>query len=138
MWGRWKASIERLCLSPYVKKPLNSKVIKSFVPELRSRKCFSCFGIYVMNILCMFYISISWVCYNYWYLMAYKIHGCRRRTPISAEQIKKKQSTNIKCDEIDIMNIINDKTFNLHKSLLNNDSRYLKVTLKSKLIRVIQ
>ena len=40
-----KASIERLCLSPYVEKPFNSKVIKSFVPELRSRKCFSCFGI---------------------------------------------------------------------------------------------
>ena len=30
-------------LSPYVEKPLNSKVIKSFVPELRNRKCFSCF-----------------------------------------------------------------------------------------------
>ena len=40
-----KASIERLCLSPYVEKPFNSKVIISFVPELRSRKCFSCFGI---------------------------------------------------------------------------------------------
>ena len=33
-----KVSIERLCLSlPYVEKPFNSKVIKSFVPELRSR-----------------------------------------------------------------------------------------------------
>ena len=40
-----KASIQRLCLSPYVEKPFNSKVIKSFIPELRSRKCFSCFGI---------------------------------------------------------------------------------------------
>ena len=40
-----KNSIERLCLSPYVEKPLNSTVIKSFVPELRSRKCFLCFGI---------------------------------------------------------------------------------------------
>ena len=29
-------------LSPYVEEPLNSKVIKSFVPELRSRKCVSC------------------------------------------------------------------------------------------------
>ena len=58
-----KVSIERWYLSPYVEKPLNSKVIKSFVPELRSRKCFSCFGIpmfyiiYVMNILCLFHIS---------------------------------------------------------------------------------
>ena len=34
-----------MTLSPYVEKPLNSKVIKSFVPELRSRKCFLCFGI---------------------------------------------------------------------------------------------
>ena len=32
-------------LSPYVEEPLNSKVIKNFVPELRSRKCFSCFEI---------------------------------------------------------------------------------------------
>ena len=32
-------------LSPYVEKPLNSKVIKSFIPELRSHKCFSCFRI---------------------------------------------------------------------------------------------
>ena len=39
-----KVSIERWYLSPYVEKPLNSKVIKSFVPELRSRKCFSYFG----------------------------------------------------------------------------------------------
>ena len=55
-----KASIERLCLSPYIEKPFNSKVIKSFVPELRSRKCFFfvfrdsyILSIYVMNILCM-------------------------------------------------------------------------------------
>ena len=52
-------------LSPYVEEPLNSKVIKSFVPELRSRKCFSCFEIpmfYVyiyMNIICPFRISVS-------------------------------------------------------------------------------
>ena len=65
-----KASIERLCLSPYVEKPFNSKVIKSFVPELRSRYVFFVFRdsyvlfIYVMNILCTFHISISWV----WYL----------------------------------------------------------------------
>ena len=34
------------------------------------------------------------------------------------------------------MNIINDNTFNQHISLLNNDNRYKKVTLKSKLIGV--
>ncbi len=47
-----KASVEILCLSPYVEKPFNSKVIKSFVPELRNRKCFSCFEIP------MFYVYI--------------------------------------------------------------------------------
>ncbi len=56
-----KDSIERLCLSPYVEEPLNSKVIKGFVPELRSRYVFFEFRdsyvlcIYVMNILCTFH-----------------------------------------------------------------------------------
>ena len=66
--GRWKSQNRKnVYLSPYVEEPLNSKVIKSFVPELRSRKCFSCFAIlyvlciYVMNILCTFRISLSWV-----------------------------------------------------------------------------
>ena len=45
-YGRWKSQNRKnVYLSPYVKEPLNSKVIKSFVPELRSRKCFSCFEI---------------------------------------------------------------------------------------------
>ena len=44
-----KVRIERWYLSPYVGKPLNSKVIKSFVPELRSRKSFSCFGIPMLS-----------------------------------------------------------------------------------------
>ena len=40
-----KVVIKKLCLSlPYVGKPFNSKVIKSFVPELRSRKCFCVSG----------------------------------------------------------------------------------------------
>ena len=43
-------SIGRWYISPYVEKTLNSKVIKSFVPELRSRKCFSCFGIPMLSI----------------------------------------------------------------------------------------
>ena len=34
------------------------------------------------------------------------------------------------------MNIINDNTFNLYNSLLNNDNKYMKVTLKSKLTGV--
>ena len=73
------------------------------------------------------------------YLTAYKTHGGLRRTSISAGQIKKKKkSTNIKRDGIDIMNIINDKTFNQHNSLLNNDNMYKKITLKSKLRGVVR
>ena len=58
-WGAdGKVIIERLCISlPYVKKPLNSTVIKSFVPERRSRKCFSCFGIP------MLYVYMLWTFY---------------------------------------------------------------------------
>ena len=57
-----KASIKRLCISlPYV-ETFNSKVIKGFVPEPRSRYVFFVFQdsyvlcIYVMNILFMFHI----------------------------------------------------------------------------------
>ena len=49
-----KVSIERLCLSSYVEKPFNSKVIKSFVPELRSRKCFC-----ISGFLCYLYILFT-------------------------------------------------------------------------------
>ena len=63
-----KIIIERLCISlPYV-ETFNSKVIKGFVPELRSSYVFFVFRdsyvlcIYVMNILCTFHISVSWVC----------------------------------------------------------------------------
>ena len=56
--GRWKWQNTKIVpLSPYVEKPLNSKVIKSFVPELRSRKCFSCFEIP------MFYVIYLWTLY---------------------------------------------------------------------------
>ena len=73
MWFRadGKVVIEKLCLSlPYVEKAFNSKVIKSFVPELRSRQVFFVFRdsyviyIWVMNILCTFHIRVLWVCYN--------------------------------------------------------------------------
>ena len=44
--------IQRLCFSlPHVEKPFNSKVIKSFVPELRSRKVFR-----VSGFLCYVYV----------------------------------------------------------------------------------
>ena len=53
-WGAdGKVIIERLSISlPYVEKPFNSKVIKSFIPELRSRKCFR-----VSGFLCYLYMS---------------------------------------------------------------------------------
>ena len=69
----WKADgkviIERLWISlPYV-ETFNSKVIKGFVPELRSRECFC-----VSGFLCSMYICYEhsmyvshihvWVCYN--------------------------------------------------------------------------
>ena len=46
-WADEKARIERMCIDydSLCRRTLYSKVIKSFVPELRSRKCFSCFGI---------------------------------------------------------------------------------------------
>ena len=57
-WGRWKTPHRKIVLfSLYVEKPLSSKVIKSFVPEIRSRKCFSCFGIP------MFYVYMLWTFY---------------------------------------------------------------------------
>ena len=49
--GRWKSQNRKnVYISPYVEEPLNSKVIKSFVPELRSRKCFSCFEIPMFHV----------------------------------------------------------------------------------------
>ena len=63
-------------LSPYVEEPLNSKVIKSFVPELRSRKCFFVFRdsyvlcIYVMNFLRTFH---TYPYHRYGTLLFYKI-----------------------------------------------------------------
>ena len=71
-----KVSIERLCLSPYVEKPLISKVIKSFVPELRSRKSFLCFRIPMFYVICVryeHYMYVSqihvWVCYTFLYFL---------------------------------------------------------------------
>ena len=61
VWGRWKSQVY---LSPYVEKRFNSKVKKSFVPELRSRKCFLCFGIPMiyMNILWTLYVRFTYSC----------------------------------------------------------------------------
>ena len=73
--GGWRKSQYRKIVyhSPYVEKPFNSKVIKSFVPELRSRKCFSCFAIpmfYIYEYELSMYISHIpvWLCYIYIYM----------------------------------------------------------------------
>ena len=63
--GRWKSQHRKIVpLSPYVEKPLNSKLIKSFVPELRSRKSFSCFGIpmFYVYMLRTFYVRFAYSC----------------------------------------------------------------------------
>ena len=66
-----KVIIERLCISLPYAGTFNSKVIKGFVPELRSCYVFFVFRdsyvlcIYVTNILCIFRISVSWVWYKY-------------------------------------------------------------------------
>ena len=61
-------------LSPYVEEPLNSKVIKSFVPELRSRKCFSCLEIpmfYIYEHYERFAYRYEYVHFTYSYLPSY-------------------------------------------------------------------
>ena len=69
MGGRWKSQNRKnVYLSPHVEEPLNSKVIKSFVPELRSRKCFSCFEIPMFYLyghsMYILHIAIIWLWYN--------------------------------------------------------------------------
>ena len=69
-------SIGRLCLSLYVEKPLNSKVIKGFVTELRSRKCFLCFGISMLYIYIYIYIYELWTFYaHFTYPYHSMVHG---------------------------------------------------------------
>ena len=71
--GDGKVSIERWYLSPYVEKPFNWKVIKSFVLELRSRECFSCF------VIPMFYVYMLWTFYA---RFTYPYHGYVTHTHI--------------------------------------------------------
>ena len=64
VWGRWKSQHRKMVLSPYVEKPLNSKVIESFVPEQRSRKCFSCFGTPMLYMCVMDIMNVLRTCMN--------------------------------------------------------------------------
>ena len=65
---RWKSQNRKnVYLSPYVEEPLNSKVIISFVPELRSRKCFSCFEIpmFYVYMLRTIYVRFTYPYHGY-------------------------------------------------------------------------
>ena len=63
-----KARIERMCISPYVEEPLNSKVIKTFVPEVvsvfRVSRFLCSMYIWVINSICTFYIFMYGICYT--------------------------------------------------------------------------
>ena len=70
MGGRWKSQNRKnVYLSPYVEEPLNSKVIKGFVPELRSRYVF--FEIRDSYYLCIYiwtvYVHFAYSCIQLWY-----------------------------------------------------------------------
>ena len=84
-WGAdEKVSIERWYLSLYVEKSLNSKVIKSCVPELRSRKFFLCFGIPMLSICALwtlwtFCIPV-WICLFHVFISGYvTLWGAKER-----------------------------------------------------------
>ena len=69
--GRWKSQNRKIVpLSPYVEEPINSKVIKCFVPEQRSRQVFFVFrDSYVMfylygHSMYVSHIAISWLWYT--------------------------------------------------------------------------
>ena len=66
---RWKSQNRKnVYLSPYVEEPLNSKVVKSFVPEQKSRKCFSYFEIPMFYVYTYeHYMSISHIHIGLWY-----------------------------------------------------------------------
>ena len=73
--GRWKSKNRKnVYLSPYV-ETFNSKVMKGFVPELRCRKCFSCFEIP------MFYVYMLWTFYVR-FAYPYRGYGTFRRKSI--------------------------------------------------------
>ena len=67
--GRWKSQNRKIVpLFPYVEKPLNSKVIKSFIPELRSHYMFFVFldsYVYINEHYMSIYHIRNWLWYNY-------------------------------------------------------------------------
>ena len=73
--GRWKSQVY---LPPYVEKPFNSKVIKSFLPELRSRKCFCVSGFLCSMYICYetFYVRFTYPYHGYVTCRIHRLHLC--------------------------------------------------------------
>ena len=74
--GRWKGQHRKIVpLSPNVEKLLNSKVIKSFVPEQRSRKSFPCFEIPMFYVIYIWtsHVHFAYSCIWLWYSYRWKI-----------------------------------------------------------------
>ena len=91
-WGRWKnQNRKNVYLSPYAEEPLNSKVIKSFAPELGSRvfrvSGFLC-SMYMLYIgtLWTSYVPV-WICPFHVFISSYvtirQLHFCRWVRPRS-------------------------------------------------------
>ena len=94
-WGsRWKSQHRKIVyLSPYVEKPFDSKVIKSFVPELRSRKCFC-----VSGFLCVLCNSMSISHIHVWVRYLYII-WCRRPKHVVHRMITNMAQVNQRDDQ---------------------------------------
>ena len=75
--GRWKSHHRKIVslYLPYDEKPFNSKIIKCFVLELRSRQVFLCFGISMLSICALwtlwtFCIPV-WICLFHVFIYSY-------------------------------------------------------------------
>ena len=90
---RCKSSLHRkiVRLSPHVEKPLNSKVIKSFVPELRGQKIFC-----VSGFLCYPYMSYEHSMYTSIFLYSYVTYEveCNSNVVYALRTILKKRLGN--------------------------------------------
>ena len=58
IWDRWKSQYRKMVSLSLCQKTFKLKGNKSFVPELRSRKCFSCFGIPMLSMCVMDIMNI--------------------------------------------------------------------------------
>ena len=121
MVGRWKSqNRKKVYLYPYVEEPLNSKVIKGFVPELRSRKYFSCFEIPISYVYMLgtFYVPFA---YQYMAMVQQQIKSETTPTKTHWEKI--------------ILNEIRNhsNTHNVSNIKNKSDAKYTKVNaLKEK------